>query len=220
MAQHTDIRERILDDIVSGAFIPGARLTIDDLANRYGASHMPVREALRVLQGAGLLERGPGRSARVRDLDTNFVENIFATHVALQVMLVRRAAQNCTPHQLEELSKVEQDLEACVAKGDYDGALRENRRFHDTLNVIADNPDATAALNRQWMLLVTLWRHVGYGPRRLAGVADDHRHLLRALAHRDAEAAGLLIGAHVIKAKFELFDQMAKHALCRQGTAA
>lgn len=220
MTQHADIQQRILDDIVSGTFSPGSRLTIDDLANRYGASHMPVREALRVLQGAGLLEKGPGRSACVRDLDADVVENVFATHVALQVMLVRKAAQNCTPHQLDSLQKTERDLEACITKDDYDGALRENRRFHDALNAIADNPDATAALNRQWMLLITLWRHVGYAPQRLAGVADDHRHLLRALAHRDAEAAGLLIGAHVVKAKFELFDQMAKRALNRPGTAA
>jgi DNA-binding GntR family transcriptional regulator len=216
VAQHSDIRDRILDDIVSGTFPSGTRLTIDELATRYGASHMPVREALRSLQGADLLEMGSGRSARVRDFDAAFVENLFATHVALQVMLIRKAAQNCAPRQLRELEEIEAALEACLAAGDYDGELLQNRRFHRAINEIADNPDAMAIIDRHWVVITSLWRRVGYGPARFDAVVSDHRHMIRALSRRDAEAAGLLMGAHVIKAKFELYEQMAAFT-ARQG---
>ena len=72
-----DIGLRIRDDIVSGALRFGERITMDALASRYGVSHMPVREALRELQGEGLVQIEPNRGARVRSIDSSFVENLF-----------------------------------------------------------------------------------------------------------------------------------------------
>ncbi|HEY1931043.1 MAG TPA: GntR family transcriptional regulator [Acetobacteraceae bacterium] len=209
MTQHTSIRDRILADIASGAFAFGERLTIDDLAIRYQASHMPVREALRALQGAGVLEIGLGRSARVRAFDPAYVENLFSTRSALEVMLVRRAAQHCTPAQLRHIEAIEVELEQRVAAQDYTGALQLNRRMHATINDIAENPDAVAIIDRHCLLIAALWQRVGYGPERYPGVISDHRHLLRALARHDVEAAGTLMGAHVIKAKFDLLARIA-----------
>jgi DNA-binding GntR family transcriptional regulator len=210
VAQHSSIKDRILADIAAGALAFGARLTIDELAGRYEASHMPVREAVRALQGAGVLETGPGRSARIREFDAGFVENLFSTRAALEVMLVRRAAQHINAAQLRELDAIEGALEASLAAQDYTGALAENRRFHDAINAVADNPEATGIIDRHWWLITALWQHVGYGPERYAGVASDHRHLLHALRRGDVDAAGTLMGAHVIKAKFELLARMAQ----------
>src|SRR5437764_1195259 len=84
---------RIRDDIVAGTLPLGSRITIDALALRYGVSHMPVREALRDLQGEGLVVIEPNRGARVRAIDARFVENIFEIRTALEVMMVRRAAR-------------------------------------------------------------------------------------------------------------------------------
>ena len=55
-----DIKARLLDDIAKGKLRPGERLTIDELARRYGTSHMPVRQVLREMHGAGLLTQGRG----------------------------------------------------------------------------------------------------------------------------------------------------------------
>ena len=62
------VAQRIRDDIVAGRLAFGDRLTIDALANRYEVSHMPVREALRELQGDGLVVIEPNRGARVRTI--------------------------------------------------------------------------------------------------------------------------------------------------------
>lgn len=209
VSQHASIRERILADIASGVFEFGARLTIDDLASRYDASHMPVREALRGLQGAGILETGPGRSARVRGFDAAFVENLFATRGTVEALLTRSAAQRCGADDLRTLEAIEAELEQCLDAADYPGALRQNRRLHATINEIAANPEAVAVVDRHWLLITALWQRVGYGPERYAGVVNDHRNLLRALARRDADAAGILMGAHVIKAKYDLLERMA-----------
>ena len=208
MTRHSDIKDVILADIASGVLAFGMRLTVDELATRYGTGHMPVREALRALQGAGVLEVGSGRSARVREFDPTFVENLFATRAALEVLLVRRAAQHITAGQLRTLQAIEDELEALLAAGDYTGTLSRNRAFHAAINAVADNPEAVSIIDRHWWLISALWQRVGYGPERYPGVVSDHRHLLRALHRGDVDAAGTLMGAHVIKAKFDLLARM------------
>ena len=123
-------------------------------------------------------------------------------------MLVRRAAQIVTAAELRELDAIEAALEGCHAAGDHAGVLAENRRFHAAINAVADNPEATAIIDRHWWLIGALWQRVGFAPERYAGVVSDHRHLLRALRRADVEAAGTLMGAHVIKAKHDLLDRM------------
>lgn len=199
-----DINQRIREDIVSGDLAFGARLTIDALATRYGVSHMPVREALRELQGEGLVVIEPNRGARVRTIDADFVENLFEIRTALEVMMVRRAARRCTPADIAGLRAIEDALEQHVAAENFAAVVGENRRFHQAINRMADNVDALPILDRHWLLLSALWRTHGYAETRFAGVSSDHRHLIAALAAHDQEAAAVLMGAHATKARLEL----------------
>ena len=207
-----DIGLRIRDDIIGGALQFGDRITIDALATRYGVSHMPVREALRELQGEGLVVIEPNRGARVRTIDANFVENLFEIRTALEVMMVRRAAARCTRHDIAELRAIEETLEQHVASGTHAGVVAENHRFHQAINRCANNVDALPIVNKHWMLLAALWRNYGYGPARFTGVANDHGHLINALAAHDQEAAAMLMGAHATKAKLELLARIEAHA--------
>lgn len=204
-----DIRRRIRDDILAGILPFGARVTIDELAARYGVSHMPVREALRELNGEGLVVTERHRGARVREIDARFIENLFDIRGALETLLAKRAAMRCTKSDVEAAIAIEDQLEDAVARGDYSEVLHQNRAFHSSVNRIAGNPDAEALLERHWVLIASLWRRFGYGPERYAGVASDHRALIRALAGNDADGAVALMTAHVVKAKQELIARMA-----------
>jgi DNA-binding GntR family transcriptional regulator len=206
-----DVGLRMRDDIVAGVLPFGARITIDALAIRYGTSHMPIREALRELQGEGLVVIEPNRGARVRNIDADFVTNLFEIRTALEVMLARRAAQNCTPRDIAGLEVIESALEANIARGDYPGAIAENHRLHQAINLVAGNADALPIIDRHWVLLAALWRAHGYGEARFAGVANDHRNLIGALAAHDQEAASAIMGAHAAKAKLELMRRIAAH---------
>nr|MDA8251247.1 GntR family transcriptional regulator [Rhodospirillales bacterium] len=186
----------------------GARVTINQLAGRYGASHMPIREALRQLQGEGLLVLEQNRGARVRSLDRPFVVNMFETRSAIEVVLARQAARDCTAAQLAELQTIEADRHRRVADGDFPAALAINRRFHQLINAAAHNPQAVAIVDQHWVLIAALWHRYGYGPERFAGVSSDHRNLLRALSARDIEATAAIMNAHVIKAKYDLLERM------------
>ena len=78
---------------MSGELPFGARLRIDDLASRYGVSHMPVREALRVLHGEGLVVIEPNRGARVRTIHRGYIEDLFDVRTALEQLMSRPITQ-------------------------------------------------------------------------------------------------------------------------------
>ncbi|MBK6600590.1 MAG: GntR family transcriptional regulator [Betaproteobacteria bacterium] len=160
---------------------------MEALAIRYGVSHMPVREALRELQGEGLVVIEPNRGARIRTIDASFVESLFEIRTALEVMMVRRAAARCTERDIAELQNIEALLEQHIAQGDHASLVTQNHRFHQAINRCANNLDALPIIDRHWILLAALWRNYGYGANRFAGVASDHGHLIRALAAHDAE---------------------------------
>jgi DNA-binding GntR family transcriptional regulator len=209
------IRDRVRDDIVAGTLPFGSRLTLDLLAKRYAVGHMPVREALRQLEGEGLVVLAPNRCARVRAVDVDFARNIFDLRIAIEAMLTRRAAERIGPAHLARLESIQAAYEAHARKREIGALLGLNRQFHDVINEAANNPEAAQVLERHWRVIAALWNLHGYGERRVAGVVSDHRQIIEALRAHDAEVAACLAMAHAAKAKQALIARM----LDRQSTA-
>ena len=214
------ICDRIRDDIVSGVLPFGGRLTLHGLATRYATGHMPVREALRQLQGEGLVVQTPNCGARVRAVDVDFVRNIFDLRIVIESMLARRAAERMKPKDLAALDAVQRNLETCIGVRDFAGALAANRAFHRIVNEVAGNPEASALLDRHWGLIAALWNVYGYGEERGAGVISDHRQMMDAFAAHDADVAACLAMAHAAKAKQELIARMLRQPVAAAMTAA
>jgi len=205
-----DIEQRLRNDIVSGELPFGARLRIEDLALRYGVSHMPVREALRVLHGEGLVVIEPNRGARVRPLYRGFIEDIFDVRCAIETMLARRAAERRSAAQLARLRGAAERLEALVAEGAIASVPLANREFHATINDAAGNPGALPIVDSHWLLLSALLKRYGYGDERFPRVIEEHQHLIQAIERQDAHSAALLMGAHIEKAKNNLLRRAAQ----------
>jgi DNA-binding GntR family transcriptional regulator len=199
--------DRLRLDILAGSFPFGGRLKINELAEHYATSHMPVREALRQLQGEGLVNIEPNCGARVRTIDAEFVCDIFDLRMAIEPMLARRAASRISQPLLLEMTSIERSLEACAARHDYPGVLSANKAFHTVMNDAAGNKEAVRVLDRHWNIIVALWGQRGYGAERVAGVIADHCQILVALTHGDGEAAAILAAAHVAKAKQEMLSR-------------
>lgn len=209
MTRNADIEGRLRDDILRGRIRFGDRLRIHDLASRYGVSHMPVREALRVLAGEGLIVTEPNRGAHLRPVDRAFVEDLFDIRAAIEMMLARRAAERRSPEQLLQLIDIERTLEGHVERGEYATIPAVNRDFHLVVNQAAGNPGALSLVDGQWLLVAALWNEVGNPPARFQSVVDDHRHLIVAIERRDGAGAAALMGAHIEKARQDLLARMA-----------
>lgn len=210
MARVPDVQQLLRDDIVSGVLPFGSRLRIDELAGRYGVSHMPIRETLRQLSGEGLVIIEPNRGARVRSIDLGFVEDLFDIRSAVETMLARRASERRNESHVRALREVEEELEAHVRDGAFTAVPAANHRFHGVINDAAGNPGAMSLVDRHWLLVAALWQRYGYDDGRFHGVIDDHRHLMRAIERGDATSAAMLMGAHIEKAKHDLLLRMAE----------
>jgi DNA-binding GntR family transcriptional regulator len=209
MTRNADIESRIRDDILRGRIGFGDRLRIDDFATRYGVSHMPVREALRVLAGEGLIVTERNRGAHLRPVNREFVEDLFDIRSAIEMMLARRAAERRSPEQLRQLVGIEQEIEALVEKEDFGAIPAVNRDFHQVINQAARHPGALSVVDGQGLLVAALWNKVGNPPARFQSVIDDHRHLIIAIERRDGAGAASLMGAHIEKSRQDLLARMA-----------
>ena len=213
-----EIQNQLRNDIVSGEFAFGSRLIIEDLATRYGVSHMPVREALRILHGEGLVVIEPNRGARVRPIYRGFIEDVFDVRCSIETMLARRAALRRSDLHLQRLREAAARLEAMVAAGDHQSVPMANREFHSVINDAAGNPGALPIVDSHWLLLAALLKRYGHGEERFQRVIDEHQHLIQAIERRDAHSAEMLMGAHIEKGKNNLLVRVALHE--RAGVAA
>lgn len=203
-----EVTDRLRADIVGGVFGPGDRLKLDLLATRYGVGHMPLREALRRLEGEDLVASAPNRGARVRSVDAAFVANLFDIRIALESMLARRAAEHIEATELDEVSRIHRRHQKAVRDRDWPAALQANRDFHAAINAASRNPLAAQLLDRHWQLLAGLWQRYGFVAQRFAVVVDDHDRILDALASRDGDSAAGFATAHTARARQHLLAQM------------
>ena len=199
-----DLRRRILH----GELMPGQRLKIDDLAGLCAVSHMPIRQALRELQGEGVLDVLPHRGAVIRGVDAVFVRNIYDVREAIEGMLTERCTERIDKASLAQLEAAVATHEAASGRRDAVRLLDANRAVHDTINRAAANPEAERVLGQGRLLIEALRLRFGYGAGRIDEVVEQHRALLRAIAKRDGERAGRLARAHCVAARDDLLARM------------
>ena len=92
--------EAIREAILSGRFLPGQRLVADELAQEFGTSRMPIREALQRLENAGLVSITPHRGAVVSELSEQEIVEIYHIRAVLEGLAARLAAPHLAPRRL------------------------------------------------------------------------------------------------------------------------
>ncbi|MCB1513118.1 MAG: GntR family transcriptional regulator, partial [Hyphomicrobiaceae bacterium] len=131
-----DAYRAIKSAIRDGIYRPGDRLREEEVAERFGISRTPVREALARLQDKGLLEAAPGRGLAITVLDMQRIFEIYALRLELEGIVARFAAQHATDVEIENLVQLNRAFGAAGAPAD---AARLNRVFHARLYDAARN---------------------------------------------------------------------------------
>jgi DNA-binding GntR family transcriptional regulator len=199
-----EIRERVL----SGDIPIGAPLRQAALADEFGVSRMPVREAIRQLQHGGLITVSPNRGAVVRVPTPWEVRESYEIRAELEALAARRAAGRVASAQLAELREVNAQMRGRMADKDADVSLEPGRRhrgsetFHHLIASSAANERlarAISELNEAFPrnILVQLLRE---DPRYCEVNFDEHDAIVDALQSADPERAGALMRSHVLQA--------------------
>ena len=209
-ANYSRLATQLGEDINSGVFGSNDRLKVRDLAKRYGVSPSPVREALQILQGQGLIEIDANKGARVRRLDASGINQVCEINQALESFAARVLALSASQHQLQVLEEIDRRHRESFAAGDWAAFGDANRDFHFTIYKFIRNPFVTRSAVLHNMILGTRRLEVGYSPARLAALCDEHTAILEAIKDRDPDRAGRLAFEHAKSCTDDLVDRIAQ----------
>ncbi len=207
--QMSDAYSLILAAIDSGVYRPGDRLVESELADRFGVSRTPIREALQRLETQSLLSRD-GRSLIVASLDHNQLSELYVVRAVLEGLAARLAARHATPEEVRVLREM-------VAKertllGDPEAMSRANRRFHRQVHLASHNRYLVQQLelvHRSMALLATT--SLATEGRDEAALAE-HVGIVNAIKVGDPEAAERALRTHISNA----FETRLMHVAMKQ----
>ncbi|MSO47662.1 MAG: GntR family transcriptional regulator [Thermoleophilia bacterium] len=206
--------ERVYDDlraaIVSGEFPPGERLRTEALAERFGTSRTPVREALVLLEGDGLVEIEPRRGAVVRSFDPADLVDLYEVRAVLEARAASLAATRITEEQLLALEAVCDHTDRLAGKTQHtvDKLLAANEEFHRIVIDAAGSPRLSGALRTVAGIprpfKTVFWKDAAERARSLAA----HREIVASLRAGSAERAESAMRLHVLTARDYLVEVM------------
>src|SRR5574338_818421 len=139
LALYQQVAERLRQRIFSHDLKPGSWVDEQTLAEQYGISRTPLREALKVLAAEGLVTLKPRRGCYVTEISERDLDEIFSVMALLEGQCAHLTARNATDADLERLRKIHEKLEKAAGSGDIEGYFEANQAFHQALQKITDH---------------------------------------------------------------------------------
>ena len=199
------IARALADRIISGALNPGSRLMQDHLAQEFGASHVPVREAFRMLEAQGLIVSKPRCGVRVAPLDPGAVLEVTEMRATLEGLALHHALPLLTPHDLDAAHQALVAGEASNRIADWEAA---NRRFHLAITAPCGMSRLMASIGdlhrSDARFLFATWKELHWQPRS----DTEHWAILDAIKGGDGESARELLEAHIREAGKALVERL------------
>ena len=193
------IRSVLADVIGSGELEPGTILEEQQIADKYGVSRTPVREALRQLQASGLVELNGRRMLVARITPTRTME-MFEVMAEIEAVCVRLATYRMTLMERGELTRIHESSLRAVERGDVDTYDTLNGEFHMTLYKAAHNSFLQEVALSARARLVALRRVQLRQKGRMFRSRSEHDGVMQAIAEGDAETASRRMRAHMLSA--------------------
>ncbi|WP_409557771.1 GntR family transcriptional regulator [Aliiroseovarius sp. M344] len=180
-----------------GTYKPGDRLVESELAERFGVSRTPIREALQRLETQSLLTRD-GRSLIVASLSHNQLAELYVVRSALEGLAASLAAQHATPEEIRVLREMVEDDRKRLS--DPSALSRSNRRFHKQLHLASHNRYLVQQLDlvHRTMALLATTSLAAEGRSEIA--IAEHDAIVAAIEARDQAAAQAALKAHISQA--------------------
>jgi DNA-binding GntR family transcriptional regulator len=182
MTKQQQLYEALRKRILSGAYGPGFRVVIDQVAAEFAVSALPVREAIRRLEAEGLIVYRPNAGAQVAPAEPELFEDTMSVLALLEGQATALAAPLLSPEDLSALEQRTDDMVTAMEQMDALAFGRHNRAFHQVIYARCPNPVLVSMLRdvdrRLDAIRTTVFVHIPY--RGAASVAE-HRELIELL---------------------------------------
>lgn len=180
------VYRQITDLILDGDIAPGELVTIQGLADAFGTSAMPVREALKRLASANVLTVVSGRSIGIPPLSAERLADLRRVRREIEPLAASWAVGRATPGCLAVLGTLLQQMDDAIANGEVTAFLHGNRAFHFGIYKVAGSPTLDAIIETLW-LQISPYFHLLYEKGNYPVANREHRAMLEALANGDRE---------------------------------
>jgi DNA-binding GntR family transcriptional regulator len=199
-----DVYERVRGAILDGELAAGTVMSQVALAEELGISRTPLREALRLLQGEGLIEAEPNRRVRVAPMTASDMEQLCVMRVTLEAEALRLSVPLLTPEDLARLEGVMAEMAHFAQVKDYRRWVVPHRDFHRGLTGPA-GPRTNVLLGQLFDHSERYRRlHIGYGPS--AWATAGHREILDACKAGDRARSAALLAGHLARTGLEVIE--------------
>jgi DNA-binding GntR family transcriptional regulator len=205
------ISEKILNEmeaaILSGEFKPREHLVEMELIDRYGVSRTIIREALKKLEGKGLVRIAPHRGARVADLSIQEIEEIYFVRAEVEKIAARLLVKNIQPEEIESLKKLAREVESHLRRKT-EQMIEKDGEFHRSIYQTCRNQHLCDLIDH----LKTKAYIVGYNawsmPQRIEESIREHQKIVEAIEERGAPKLEKLIVKHLTFSKNSYLEQL------------
>ena len=195
--RHQTLREKILETIreaiLKGQLKPGEKVAEPELAERFGISRTPIREAFRQLESEGYLTVIPRKGAVVTSLSERAVEEFYAIKSILEGYAARMATENLSDKDVEKLETINERLSQLAREGDVKTFFKVHNEFHELFIKAAENEKLMELIN-QMMLKFNRLRLASLSlPGRMETSVQEHRKIIAAFKEKNGELADNLV---------------------------
>lgn len=203
LALSQQIANSLKEDILSGKYPPGVRIRQEDIAEQFGASRSPVREALRILEAEGLINLVAHTGAWISHLSVSECEEMYQLRERIEPLLLRLSISHITDSLITELQDLVLQMEATT---DVETFLRLDRQFHLLSYSKAETVLVGEMVNRLWnttqhyrraysqMMASTSFKPAHY----------EHHLLLSSIIKGDVDDAERILFGHIRRTRLEL----------------
>jgi DNA-binding GntR family transcriptional regulator len=197
------VADYLRNAILGGDIAPGQRVRQEEVAERFGASRLPVREALRMLAAEGLIEHQTNKGARVPRLDMHEVDVIYQMRERLEPLALRQSIPHLTEDDLRRLEHIQGQIETTSDVGRF---LELDRELHLLTYIGCDTDQLTSMVTRLWNSTQHYRRAFvsSSAPGRMWVINAEHRLLLDAIGRRDSTDAERYLNGHIRRTRVEL----------------
>ncbi|NLY18163.1 MAG: GntR family transcriptional regulator [Clostridiaceae bacterium] len=194
---HGKIYEILESNIINGVYKPGDCLSESKLSEELGVSRTPIREAFRQLEHEGLVVYKPNRGVVVRGFSEEDIQDIYKIRLMLEGMTARRATENITPEQLEELKETIELEEFYTNKNDVKQLARLDSHFHEIIYIASGSRFLIKTLRKFHHYLGKIRSISLSDPERAKKTLIEHKGIFESIQSKDREMAEILMEQHI-----------------------
>ncbi|MBI5492683.1 MAG: GntR family transcriptional regulator [Deltaproteobacteria bacterium] len=208
------LRERIVDfikdSVVSGRLKPGERVPEQEIAESFGISRTPIREAFRQLESEGFITVTPRKGAVVSPITDKDVKEFYAIKSLLEGFAARTACQKLTTKEIKRLETLNAQMDRCAEKNDVKGFFKLDNQFHDTFLRACGN-EKLCVLVHHLVQQFERFRFTALAlPGRMRDSVRQHNGIIEAFKNADTALVETLVRANAERGRDILVEEILK----------